>query len=72
MSREGIKELQHYIGADDKKVIEPLFIAQYLLCPINTIVDEEHLALWMMKDYLPTFKPGLKLLNPNDQTKARF
>ena len=40
MSSEGIMELRNYMGANDFRIFQPLFIAQYLFCPVNTIVDK--------------------------------
>ena len=59
MSREGIIQLRNYLGANDSSVFEPLFIAQYLLCPVNTIVYHGFVD-WMMTSYMPTTKPGSK------------
>ena len=70
MSREGIKELREYLGANDTSVFEPLFIAQYLLCPVNTIV-QDGLLDWMMKKYLPTTLPE-KMSDLPDKIKSKF
>ena len=60
MSKEGIIELRNYLGANDTRVVEPLFIVQYLLCPVNTIVHNGFID-WMMKRNLPPAKPGSKI-----------
>ena len=39
-----------YHSANDLNICDPLFIAQYLLVPVNTIVKNSLLP-WMMKDY---------------------
>ena len=51
MSKEGVAKFQFYLSAADHEVLEPLFIAQYLLAPTNTIV-KSCLADWMMTPYL--------------------
>lgn len=51
MSKEGFLYLQKFLGANDANVFEPLFIAQYLLVPINTIV-QHYLLPWMLKDWI--------------------
>jgi hypothetical protein len=50
-SREGLQQIINYFSAEDPDVFDPVFIAQYLLAPINTIVKtfEE----WMLEAYLP-------------------
>ena len=48
MSSEGIMELRNYMGANDSRVFQPLFIAHYLFCPVNTIVDNGF-SKWMME-----------------------
>ena len=70
MSREGIIELRNYLGANDSSVFEPLFIAQYLLCPVNTIVYDGFVN-WMMKRYMPSAKPGSKV-QLNDKIKSKM
>ena len=60
MSREGIKELRNYLGANDTSIFDPIFIAQYLFCPVNTIV-KDGLTSWMMKKFFPSAKPGTQL-----------
>ena len=55
-SKRGIYRLKEYFGIEDPPLYEPLFFAQYLLVPVNTIV-KNYLLPWMMKDYstlLPT------------------
>ena len=69
MSREGIVELRNYLGANDSSVFEPLFIAQYLLCPVNTIVNDG-LTDWMMEGYLPSEKAG-NTMRLSDKTKSK-
>ena len=69
-SKEGIIELRNYLGANDSSVFEPLFIAQYLLCPVNTIVYNG-LIDWMMQKYMPTSKPGDKV-KLNDKLKSKM
>ena len=46
MSQEGINHFQNYLSCEDQKVFHPLFIAQYLLIPINTIVNKYPLQLF--------------------------
>jgi hypothetical protein len=70
MSREGIIELRNYLGANDTSVFEPLFIAQYLLCPVNTIVNHS-LVDWMMKRNLPPARPGSQV-KMNDDIRAKI
>ena len=53
MSQEGLHHMKTYFSADDSKVFEPLFIAQYLFAPVNTIVKKSLLP-WMMEKYEPT------------------
>src|SRR5687767_13639114 len=48
MSLEGIVQLKKYFSAQDQDVFEPLFIAQYLFVPANTIVKNS-LSPWMME-----------------------
>src|SRR5687767_12193258 len=48
MSTEGVIKLETYFSAEDQKVFEPLFIAQYLFAPVNTIVKNSLLP-WMME-----------------------
>jgi hypothetical protein len=52
MSKEGVQEFRNYLLADDPDVFEPLYIAQYLLVPVNTIVKST-LHPWMMKSNCP-------------------
>jgi hypothetical protein len=52
MSKEGLQHFRNYFSAEDPKVFEPMFIAQYLLVPVNTIVKKTLLP-WMMKQYEP-------------------
>ena len=49
-SKEGVQELQNFLSAKDTRVFHPLFIAQYLLIPVNTIVKDS-LCDWMMEPY---------------------
>ena len=49
-SKEGILQLKNYLSAKDERVFHPLFIAQYLLIPVNTIVKNS-LQDWMMEPY---------------------
>ena len=48
MSMEGLQVLRNYFTSQDSSVFEPLFIAQYLLVPVNTIVKYSFLP-WMKK-----------------------
>jgi len=48
MSQSGVNQLRKYMGAEDPDVFDPLFIAQYLLVPVNTIV-KNCLLPWMME-----------------------
>ena len=58
MSQEGVYKFGQYVSANHPNVFEPLFIAQYLLAPVNTIVKDPLLP-WMMKqDGPPTTKPA--------------
>src|SRR5687768_16676293 len=52
MSKEGLQELKKYFSAKDPNVFEPLFIAQYLLVPVNTIIKKALLP-WMIRRYGP-------------------
>jgi hypothetical protein len=70
MSREGIVEVRNYLGAIDSSVFEPLFIVQYLLCSVNTIVYDG-LINWMMEGYLPSAKAGSKM-KLSDKTKSKI
>ena len=49
-SEEGLNLLSQYFSSNDKRIYEPIFIAQYLLAPVNTIVQDT-LHPWMMKPY---------------------
>ena len=51
-SEEGVQQFRNYFSAEDPKVFDPLFIAQYLLIPVNTIV-KQCLKPWMMETYYP-------------------
>ena len=46
----GLLGLKTYFLAEDKQIFEPIFIAQYLLVPVNTIVKNTLLP-WMMRSY---------------------
>lgn len=46
MSQEGVKELKKFVTAEDLKVFDPLFLAQYVMCPVNTIVNKS-LVPWL-------------------------
>ena len=46
MSHEGINHLRNYLSCEDQKVFHPLFIAQYLFIPINTIVNKYLLKMF--------------------------
>jgi len=50
MSKEGVQQFCSYFSAEDAAVHEPLFIAQYLLVPVNTIAKSSLLS-WMMEPY---------------------
>jgi hypothetical protein len=65
MSVEGLRVLKSYFSAKDQEVFEPLFIAQYLFVPVNTIVQNS-LLHWMM-DQLGY--PVIKDLLDKDQAK---
>ena len=52
MSKEGVFELRRFCNAKDLDVFEPLFIAQCLLVPVNTIVKTSLLP-WMIKKHIP-------------------
>ena len=52
MSKEGIMFLKKYFSAEDSAVFEPLFIGQYLMIPVNTIVYNSLLP-WMMTNIRP-------------------
>ena len=56
MSKEGVQVCRSYCSAKEDQVLEPLFIAQYLFAPVNTIVNN-WLLPWMMKPYDPP--PGM-------------
>ena len=58
MSEEGVFIFGKFCGAQHTDVQEPLFIAQYMLTPVNTIVKNS-LLKWMMK------QEGPKTTNPN-------
>ena len=55
MSKEGLDQFKHFISAEDQQLFDPLFIAHYLLVPVNTIVKNTLLP-WMMKTYEPPTK----------------
>ena len=58
ISKEGLQEIVDYLSAKDQDVFEPLFIAQYLLCPVNTIVKSYLLP--MMKVHTNSYiKQGI-------------
>ena len=46
ISHKGINHLRTYLSCEDQKVFHPLFIVQYLLIPINTIVDKYLLKMF--------------------------
>src|SRR5687767_13408979 len=50
MSEEGYDHFNSFFSAEDSRIYEPLFIAQYLFAPVNTIVMQ-FLLPWMMKKY---------------------
>ena len=65
MSLEGIVQLKKYFSAQDQDVFEPLFIAQYLFVPANTIIKNS-LSPWMME------KLGIPLVKKlPDEEQAR-
>src|SRR5207253_1074627 len=49
-NKEGFLELKKYLVTEDKDLVDPYFIAQYLLVPVNTIVNN-YLLPWMMKPW---------------------
>ena len=51
MNQNGILFFREYLACTDQQIFEPYFIAQYLLSPMNTIVQSSLLP-WMMKPYL--------------------
>ena len=56
LSKEGLQHFIKYFSAEDPNIFEPLFMAQYLLMPVDTIVKTTILP-WMMKLYeAPTKK----------------
>ena len=64
MSEEGLQHLKKYFSANDTSVFDPIFIAQYLLAPVNTIIDKNELRTWMMTPYpLPDGAQSSKKLN---------
>ena len=69
MSKEGVQHFRYYFSAEDPKVFDPLFIAQYLLVPVNTIVKST-LLTWMMEKYSPT-KSKLATKLPNEKDRAK-
>ena len=70
MSKEGVFELRRFCNAKDLDVFEPLFIAQYLLVPVNTIVKTSLLP-WMMKKHLtPSPTPTTKHLAKGIKAKV--
>ena len=54
-NKKGYLELKMYLMAEDKDVFDPYFIAQYLLVPVNTIVNNYFLP-WMMRPWEVLFK----------------
>lgn len=50
ISKEGLQHFVNYLSAEDQQVFEPLFIAQYLFLPVNTIV-KSYLLPWMQETY---------------------
>src|SRR5688500_9521539 len=52
MSKEGLDQFKNFISAEDQQLFDPLFIAHYLLVPVNTIVKNTLLP-WMMTKYAP-------------------
>ncbi|HEX5978949.1 MAG TPA: hypothetical protein VFY68_16825, partial [Nitrososphaeraceae archaeon] len=65
MSVEGLSVLKRYFSAKDQEVFEPLFIAQYLFVPVNTIVKNSLLP-WMMEKLGYS---SIKYLKDKDQAK---
>ena len=49
MSLDGLLQLKNYLLSNNLRILEPLFIAQYLLVPVNTIVTS-YLMPWMATD----------------------
>ena len=49
-NKAGFLLLKMYLSCDDKNVCDPLFIGQYLLVPVNTIV-KSILLDWMMQPF---------------------
>ena len=54
-NKNGYLEFRKYLCTKDKDVFDPLFIAQYLLVPVNTIVNN-YLLPWMMGLWENLFK----------------
>ena len=52
MSEEGLHHFRTFFFAEDSRIFEPLFIAQYLFAPVNTIIKQA-LQPWMMAEYEP-------------------
>ena len=50
-NQNGILLFKEYLSCNDQDIFDPIFIAQYLLVPVNTIV-KTCLHPWMMKAYL--------------------
>ena len=46
MSKEGLSFFRDYFSVQDSSVFEPLFLAQYLMIPVNTIIKYSLLP-WM-------------------------
>src|SRR6476660_6019975 len=66
MSQEGVKELKKFVAAEDLKVFEPLFLAQYVMCPVNTIINES-LVPWIMHQNQTKSPKKLKQSSPKKQ-----
>ena len=47
-NKVGLQHVQIYFSSTDNQIHDPIFIAQYLLAPVNTIV-KKYLLPWMMK-----------------------
>lgn len=70
MSKEGLQHLINHISADDSNLFDPLFMAQYLLIPVNTIVKFT-LHPWMMKNFIPDPPKPCAMVRPTEKTQAK-
>ena len=67
---QGLEHLTDYFLSKDTRVTHPLFIAQYLLVPVNTIV-KQCLLPWMAIERGFQTSPGAKLSEKSEAQDKR-